>query len=297
MKLIKRKIIKKPKKVYNLHIDKNNNYTANGVVVSNCHGCKAAILESVLEHAINAKYRFGFTGTMPPSRLDELTVKSFIGPVIKEYGSKWLHEHGYIAGCDVNMVTINYKQKIKGDYNTIKDICFNNPYRVGLIKHILNETNSSVLILVDKVEKEGAVLKEILLKSRELKDRTIEFISGKDDAEIREQWRKKTNESKNIILIATYAIFQVGVNIKSLDTLIMGSPSKSKIRVLQSIGRTLRKDDGKVGSKIWDICDQVKYLKDHADIRFRHYNFEGFKIYEVSLSEGDNYNIELKEAD
>jgi superfamily II DNA or RNA helicase len=77
----------------------------------------------------------------------------------------------------------------------------------------------------------------------------------------------------------------------------MGSPSKSKIRVLQSIGRTLRKDDGKVGSKIWDICDQVKYLKDHADIRFRHYNFEGFKIYEVSLSEGDNYNIELKEAD
>ena len=115
------------------------------------------------------------------------------------------------------------------------------------------------------------------------------FLSGRDDVDEREKWRKRMEKRKDIVLIATYGILSTGVNIPSLSHVVLASPFKSKIRVLQSIGRALRKHEKKedTGATIYDIQDQTKYLSKHNGIRSRYYSMEGFEIKETILNEGD----------
>jgi len=264
------------------------------VICDETHSVKADKLGTILKNCVNAKFRYGFTGTIPKCRLDELLVKSYIGPVLKSYSSKDLANEGYISHCNINMLYVNYTNKIKGVYNDVKELTFNNNYRIGLIKHLCDITDHTLLILVDKI-KEGEILEQELTICFE--DREIVFLSGRDKTEIRESWRQLANEREDIIIIATYPIFQMGVNIPSLRSIIFASPSKSYIRIIQSIGRALRlHEDKKDGAIIWDIVDNVKYLKKHAEIRHRHYVFEKHSINEFELFESNNnYIMELIE--
>lgn len=265
------------------------------IIVDEVHGAKAKVLGELLQQAPNAKWRFGFTGTMPSAKLDQMQVMSYLGPVLKEYGSVELAKLGYVAECKINMMHINYKQKppSKATYNEVKDYVFNNTFRQGVIKNIIRKTDGNILLLVGKVEGEGEVLKYILEQDSTLGDYEIEFLSGRDSAAEREKWRKYMDTTKNTILIATYGIFQQGINIKSLSNLILASPFKSKIRVLQSIGRTLRLHADKTnGASIWDICDNVKHLDKHSEVRMKHYSMEGFEVEEHNLLEGDVFGNE-----
>lgn len=262
------------------------------VMVDETHSCKADVLHAILQNSHNSKWRFGFTGTIPKCRLDELMVKSYLGPVLKTFSAKDLADDGYISHCVINMLNINYIDKIKGEYNDVREIVFNQRYRLGLIKHICEQTDHTALILVDKI-REGEVLEEMLIEH--FPDRDVIFVSGRDNTELREKWRKVADLQDNVIIIATYPVFQMGVNIPSLRTLIFGSPSKSYIRIIQSIGRTLRlhADKEDVGAIIWDLVDNVKYLKKHGDIRHRHYTFEKHIINEYKLLES-NANFEME---
>lgn len=262
------------------------------VIVDEVHGAKAKVLGELLKQAPKARWRFGFTGTMPYDTLEQLQVISYLGPVLREYGSVELAKLGYVAECHINMVHVDYKNTFKGEYNEIKDAVFNNPFRQGLIKDIIKHSNGNILLLVGKVEDEGQLLKDILLQDDELHEFEIEFLSGKDSAKDREIWRKYMDErDTRIVLIATYGIFQQGINIKSLKNLILASPFKSKIRVLQSIGRTLRLHaDKKDGATVWDICDKTKHLNKHSDVRLKHYSIEGFDVQEHFVMEGCRYD-------
>jgi type I site-specific restriction endonuclease len=97
------------------------------------------------------------------------------------------------------------------------------------------------------------------------------------------------DKKKNVIMIATYPIFSTGINIKTLKNLIFASPLKSKIKVLQSIGRTLRKHISKEHAIIYDICDNCKYLKSHAKARQKYYDKESFEVIESNITEGDSF--------
>jgi superfamily II DNA or RNA helicase len=223
---------------------------------------------------------------MPDSELECQQVMSYIGPILREYGSVKLAKMGYVSKCNIKVLHVDYKTKPKGEYNEVKDEVFNNAYRMGLITEIVRKCDGSVLLLVGKVEDEGAVLKKHLEESGVLEDREICFLSGKDNAKEREIWRRYTDEQSHIVLVATYGIFSTGINIKSLRYLVLASPFKSKIRVLQSIGRTLRLHADKVnGATVFDICDTTKYLREHGDIRMKHYAKEGFDIEEIFLVE------------
>ncbi len=268
------------------------------VIVDEVHGAKAQVLSELLKQSPNARWRFGFTGTMPSSMLEQYQVCSYLGPVIKEYGSVELAKLGYVAECKINMVYIDYQNNppSKSTYNEVKDFVFHNRFRMGVIKNIIHRTNGNILLLVGKVEDEGEALKEVLAQDNNLRDYEVEFLSGRDSADDREKWRKYMDSGRNIILIATYGIFQQGINIKSLSNLILASPFKSKIRVLQSIGRTLRLHaDKKDGALIWDICDNVKHLSKHSDTRLKHYSMEGFEIVEKHLMEGNVFEDALFE--
>jgi superfamily II DNA or RNA helicase len=261
------------------------------VIVDEVHGAKAKVLGELLKQTPQAKWRFGFTGTMPHDPLECKQVMMYLGPILREYGSVELAKLGYVAKCLIKMVRVDYEKQppSKSTYNEVKDIVFNNPYRMGLIRNIIKESDGSVLLLVGKVEDEGEVLKQVLKNAPELAEYEVEFLSGKNKAADREAWRKYMDTKNNVLLIATYGIFQQGINIKSLRNLILASPFKSKVRVLQSIGRALRLHaDKKNGALVWDICDSVKFLNKHSDTRLKHYSIEGFDVQEYFLYEGSD---------
>lgn len=257
------------------------------IVIDEVHGAKSYELKKILSKATSAKYRLGFTGTMHVSDLDNWNTKAYLGPIIREYPSGFLAEEGWISKCNVKMINIEYKQnRWAGNYNDVKDQVFNKPFRMNLIEELVKVLDHNVLLLVGKVEDEGEVLKAYL---KDDCGKTVEFLSGKDKVEVREEWRKRCMKEKNIALIATYGIFQQGINIPNLKYIILVSPFKSKIRVIQSIGRSLRKHaDKEHGSFVFDICDQTKYFKKYSDIRIRYYDAEKFNITEHLFIEGDD---------
>jgi len=254
------------------------------VIVDEVHGVRGYQLRDILKQSVNAEFRLGFTGTMPDNDLETLNVKSYLGPTLRTYTAGWLMDHGYIAKCTVNVFDLIYSDEYNGKYNDVKDAIFVNPFRLNLIKNITQDVDGNILLLVGKVEKEGKVLKEYL--DRHIEGKEVIFLWGDTDLEIREKWRKECENRKNLVIIATYGIFQMGINIPSLRYLLFASPFKSKIRVLQSIGRALRKHmDKKNGAIIYDLIDHVKYLQNHGDKRVRYYNSEGFENTEQTLTE------------
>jgi superfamily II DNA or RNA helicase len=258
------------------------------IICDEVHGAKAHVMKNLLSNSTNARYRLGFTGTMHSHDLDNWNTKSYLGPVIREYSSGFLAEQGYVSKCVVNVLNVEYKTEFEGDYHTIRDEVFRNDYRLKMIKHLAKELDHNVLLLVDKVEKEGDFLKDYL------KDigKEVVFLSGRDDIDVREKWRFECMKRDNICLIATYGIFQAGINIPNLKYIIFASPFKAKIRVLQSIGRALRKYANKEeGAQIYDIADQVKFFNKYGIIRIRHYDAEEFEVKESVIFEGDDISI------
>jgi len=245
------------------------------VIGDECHQVKAHELKNIFSK-LKCNYRFGFTGTMPNHISEQYNIKSFLGPILKEFGSGFLAEEGYISKCNVKVLKIPYPDgTIAKDYKSIKDECFNDSNRLNLIAKIINEINDNILLLVSYID-EGDKLEKLINRRT---DKKVVFLSGKDKVNIREEWRQKIINENNIALIATYGIMAVGINIPNLKYLILASPTKSKIRTLQSIGRTLRLHKNKIdGATIFDLIDDVKFLKKHGEKRISYYENEGFNI-------------------
>jgi len=259
----------------------------NAVLVDEVHGVRGDVLHDILQQS-NAFWRLGFTGTMPQDPLEALQVKSYLGPLLKSYKSSKLADEGYIATCNVVKINVSYNREFKGDYSDVKNEVFSSPFRLNIISSIVRGVNGSILLLVDKIEKEGDILEQHIKEN--FPDKQVVFLHGSVDSETRMFWQKKCHDEKNVVLIATFGIFQLGINIKSLMYGVLCSSFKSSIRVLQSIGRTLRKHPTKEGggAYIFDINDMVKFLDKHGHEREKFYGIEEFNVIDVNISEGDN---------
>lgn len=257
------------------------------VIVDETHSAKAHEIKKILQNVPNAQYRIGFTGTLHASELDNWNTKAYLGPIIREYPAGLLAEQGYISKATINMIHMKYRNKDwSGSYHDVRDSVFRHPFRLNLIKGLAKKVDHNVLLLVDKVEKEGELLLEYLKKDKDF-NKELMFLSGKDDVGLREEWRHKCMKHDNIVLIATYGIFQMGINIPNLKYIILAAPFKAKIRILQSIGRSLRKHTNKIksGALIFDIVDHTKFFKKYGDIRYRYYEQEKFEIEEETAVE------------
>ena len=256
------------------NMDELPNYDV--IIGDECHQVKAHELKKIFSKS-PARYRLGFTGTMPDDILETLNTKAFIGPVLKEYSSGLLGEQGYIAKCTVKVINIDYPNIEAESYVDVKRETFETKFRMDLINDIVKSLDHNVLLLVG-YRSEG---KQLLNYLGNYTKKDVVFLSGTDDVDFREEWRLKMKAKKNIALIATYGIFQQGINIPNLKYLILAAPFKSKIRVLQSIGRALRQHEDKTeGAFVFDIVDNVKYLRKHGDKRYAFYEREGFDIEE-----------------
>ena len=258
------------------------------IFVDEVHTGKAAKVNELLRNMDTQEWRLGCTGTLPSANTDLWSIKGYSGPILRSYSASELE--GYISKCTVNMIQVHYKSSYTNfeSFDDAKKTIFKDPFRINLIKQLINSKDESFMILVGMVEEEGQYLKDRLEES--FTDKEIVFISGKTPVEDRDYWRLECDKRNDLILIATYGVFQQGINIKSLKNIIFAAPFKAEIKILQSIGRSLRQHSSKLkdGSQVYDIIDMTQYFEKQSNTRKKHYDMEGFNILNFEANERNN---------
>lgn len=256
------------------------------VIIDECQTVKSQEVSNLMKTITNAEFRYGCTGTMPDIDLDVANIKSFIGPIIKNYSVNDLTKKGWLNKCEIDVYNLYYSSYMYGTLNKVKDKVFSNEFRMRVIKDIIQYMNRNILILVGRIEKEGEILEKRLME--EFPNHKVKFICGRVKSEEREKWRQTCRDEDNVILISVYQIYQQGIDIPNLSCIMLGSSFKGKVRILQSIGRSLRKMQNKGTSYIIDLVDHSnKYLNKHSEQRRSFYTNEGFEVVEYSYHENE----------
>ena len=249
------------------------------------HLFKAKSLTTILDKCVNAKYRIGTTGTLDGSKTHKLVLEGIFGQVKKVITTKKLMESKQVADLKIIAMVLDYsevdRKTVKGmSYQEEMDWLVSNHKRNLVIRNLSTTQKGNTLVLFQFVEKHGKVLHDMITKK--CPDRKVFFVFGGTDTETREQIRSITEKEEDAIIIASYGTFSTGINIRNLHNIVFASPSKSRIRNLQSIGRGLRKGDNKVSCNLFDIGDDLQwkskknYTLTHMVERIKIYNEENF---------------------
>jgi superfamily II DNA or RNA helicase len=264
------------------------------IIVDEAHLAKAKSITGIMEKAPNIVYRYGFTGTLDDTQTHKLVLEGLFGQTYQVTKTKTLIDDNTLADFSIKAIVLGYSEAArklnKGkDYQDEIDWIVRNEARNKYIRNLSWNLKGNTLILFQFVEKHGKILEPMLQKE----GKTVHFIHGGVDAEDRESVRRITESSDDNIILASYGTFSTGVNIKRLDSVIFASPSKSKIRNLQSIGRVLRKGNGKEKAILYDIVDDLQW-KTHKNFAIQHF-MERVKIYTNEGFDFKLYNVEMKD--
>ena len=243
------------------------------------HLFKANVLKGILEKMRKTAIRFGTTGTLDGSECHRLQLEGMFGPVKKVISSKQLMDEGTIADIDIHCIILKHKKCHTMSYQEEMDYLVSSEHRNMFITNLVASLKGNTLVLFQYVEKHGEVLYPLL--DGRVKD--LHYVYGGTDTEDREKVRGLVEKSDDNVILASYGTFSTGVNIKRIDNIVFASPSKSKIRNLQSIGRGLRKTEGKDSMRLFDIADDLQcdnYTLRHLKDRINIYNEERFP-YEI----------------
>ena len=257
------------------------------------HLFKSKSLTGIMNKSISCKYRHGFTGTLDGTQTHRLILEGLFGSVNRVTTTKELMDKKTLAKLNIKCIVLQYPeidckfmktQKFQDEVDLIVRDERRNNFIVNLTKHLKGNT----LVLFQFVEKHGAVLYDMM---KDL-NRKVFYVHGGTDAQTRENIREITEKEKNAIIIASYGTFSTGINIRNLHNVVFSSPSKSRIRVLQSIGRGLRQGTEKSTATLYDIADDFTY-KSRQNFTLRHF-MERINIYneEEFDYEIKNLNIE-----
>ena len=267
-----------------------------GVVIGDeCHLFKANSLNKIMDKMTNCKYRFGTTGTLDGTKTHKLVLSGMFGDVKQVTTTKALIDSKTLADFRINSIVLKYKPEDCKYIKTLKysdevEWIVTNPRRMAFIKDLTLTLKGNTLVLYNFVEKHGIPMHKMIEDAAE-EGRKVFFVSGNVKADVREEIRHTTELESNAIIVASYGTFSTGINIRNLHNVVFTSPSKSRIRNLQSIGRGLRKGNGKTSAVLYDITDDLRY-KTYMNFAIRHfyeriniYNEEKFefKINEVNL--------------
>lgn len=264
------------------------------IITDECHLAKAKSLTSILTSCINSKYRIGLTGSLDDSATHKLVLEGLFGPVYKATSTSDLIERKQLANFKIKCLILKYppevcKQSKNWTYQDELNFIVSNTNRNNFICNLVLSLNGNSLVLFRLVEKHGKQLFSMI--QEKAKNRHVFFVYGGTDVEIRESVREITEKESNAIIVASYGVFAQGVNIRNLHNIIFASPSKSRIRNLQSIGRGLRiKDNGECAT-LFDIADDFRFNR-HVNFTLQHFS-ERVKLYDSEKFPYKFYNIEL----
>ena len=278
----------------------------NVVLGDEAHLFQAKSLTTIMEKLVDCKFRHGFTGTLKSSesKTHRMVLEGCFGPVKRAVTTKNLIDAGTVADFNVKSIVLLYddatKKTFRDAYKKIdspakrypaeREFLINHQKRNIFIRNLVwSLEGQNNLILFDLVEKHGKILEPLLRKD----GRELHFIYGGTKGDERERIRHmvENDPEKRHDILASYGVFSTGVNLKKLDNVIFASGSKSEIKVLQSIGRTLRKGNDADKAVLYDIADDLtsgsftNYTMNHFRKRIEIYSDQEFpfKIYSVEI--------------
>jgi superfamily II DNA or RNA helicase len=276
------------------------------VIGDEAHLFKAQSLTKILTQCVNTKFRVGLTGTLDGSKTHKLVLEGLFGKVEKVITTKELMDRKQVADFKIKCLVLKYDDEIckymkDKTYQEEMEYLVLNPNRNKYIKNLSVSLKGNSLILYQYVDKHGKILYDMI--SKELENRKCFFVYGKTETETREDIRNITEKENDAIIIASYGTFSTGINIRNLHNIIFASPSKSRVRNLQSIGRSLRIGDNKTEAVLYDIADDLRY-KNHINFTLKHfiertkiYDEEKFsyKLYKIGVKNGSNQSNSSEE--
>ena len=257
----------------------------NVIIGDEAHLFKSKSLVSIMTKLHHAKYRFGFTGTLDGTQTHKWVLEGLFGPAYKVTRTDELMKQGHLSQLDIQCLVLKHPPQKFDTYQDEIQYLIEHEQRTKFITNLTLDLKGNTLVLFSRVEAHGAVLYEKINKNKD-SDRKVFFIHGGVDAEERELVREITETENNAIIVASYGTFSTGINIRNLHNVVFASPSKSRIRNLQSIGRVLRKSTNKVKAILYDIADDCthnsrrNYTLNHFIERIKIYNEENFN-YEI----------------
>jgi len=261
------------------------------------HLFKSKSLTEIMTKLIDCKYRIGLTGTLDGAHTHKLVLEGLFGAVNKVTTTKKLMDKNQLSNLVVRCLILKHSEanaKIisKGKYQDEIDYLVGSVSRNNFIRNLALKLKGNTLILFQLVEKHGKNLHKIIQDKAE-ENRKVFYIYGGVDTEEREKARAIVEKEDNAIIVASYGTFSTGINIKNLHNIIFASPSKSRIRNLQSIGRGLRLGDNKVNATLYDISDDLTY-KSKENYTLKHFQ-ERINIYTEEEFDYEIHNINLKD--
>lgn len=257
------------------------------------HGAKAKSMVSIMEKTPYVKYKFGFTGTLDDLQTNILVITGLFGPVIKVISTAELMEQGHIAQLKIKAIILDYPEivrKMAAAYKYQDEITYliKNRARNEFIRKLALSLEGNTLILFRRVEDHGKILYESLKGY----GRNVYYASGETDAEERELIRQTIATETDCIFTASEGTFSTGADMPQIRNVIFASPTKSKIKVLQSIGRGLRKAEGKVHCTLYDLSDDMSW-KSHKNYTLQHF-MNRVKIYASEKFDYKIYRVKTK---
>ena len=241
------------------------------IIGDEAHLFKAKSLTDIMAKSGEVRYRFGLTGTLDGTQTHRLVLEGLFGQVKKIISTKELIDRGTLAELEIDCIVLKHTEeeaKRVRYYTYAEEINYlvSHPKRNKFIEKLCASIKGNTLLLFQLVEKHGVLL------YNEIKtlDRKVFFVYGGTTTETREKIRAITEKEKDAIIVASYGTFSTGINIRAINNIVFASPSKSRIRVLQSIGRGLRQSDDKSRVKLFDVSDNITY-KSRPNFTYRHF--------------------------
>lgn len=256
----------------------------------------AKSLTDIMINLTKASYRIGTTGTLDGTKTHKLVLEGLFGPVKKVISTKELMDQKHIADFEIKCLVLKHSddmcQAAKNfTYQQEIEYLVLNEQRNQFISNLGLSLSGNTLILYQYVDKHGKILHE-MINSKISNNRKVFFVYGKTDVDTREEVRQIVETETDAIIIASFGVFSTGINIRNLHNIIFASPSKSRIRNLQSIGRGLRKSETKSNAVLYDIADDLRWKK-HDNYTIKHF-LSRIQIYAEEKFRFKVYKLKLK---
>ena len=251
------------------------------VIGDEAHQFKSKSLVGIMTKLRDTKYRYGFTGTLDGSQTHKWVLEGLFGPSYKITQTAELIKKGHLSQLDIRILLLKHIPRTFNNYEDEIQYIISHEQRTNFIKNLSLGLKGNTLILFQRVESHGKIIHELINSSVD-DNRKVFYVHGGVDAVERERVREITEQETDSIIVASYGTFSTGINIKNLHNVIFASPSKSRIRNLQSIGRVLRKGNNKTKAMLYDIADDItyqgrkNYTLNHLIERIKIYNEEDF---------------------
>ena len=262
------------------------------LIVDEVHKLKSGNKINKIISKIPAIYTYGLTGTLPDTLIDRWNIIGLIGPVIYAKKSIDLREQKYITDVLVKVLKIEYNNLPKftkpsmasptAGYEEEIQFLQTNKFRNSIISKLIKGVSNNILIMVDRI----AHGEELLRVLSEQTDKQVYFVHGDVEVEEREKIRQLMETTDNVVCVAISKIFSTGINIKNLHYIVFAAIGKAKIKIIQSIGRSLRLHASKKQAIIFDIGDCLRYGSAHLEERLELYDSESIEHEIININEG-----------